>query len=247
MKNIPLILCAALVCNLVSSCKNTSLSDPNGSGHGQDLSLYELTGQNAQRAVTEADIAAARSGKGRAGTLPSAGAKILLVQSGAHQPDEELQSAYAPHCKPVLWDGRAPSFDESTRGSHRHFDSDKKEPVLAGETGRRLRLVAAQQGCSHVVVVFGEIQSEYQKLPTSAVSWVPVVGGLVPDRRSGTRLSAQALVMETGSQNYTIVSARPQQATGVTTEDGNATIDGRRSLKLKAAAYPDLAKKSFQI
>lgn len=230
-------LCAAvLTAAALSSCVTTSLSDPGGSGHSNDLSLYELTGQSGSTEVSEADIAAARSGGGRVGTLPARGARVLLVQSGAHQPDEELLAAYRPHCRPVVWDGRAPE---------REYD-DKKKREVGAAAGRRLRLIAAQQGCSHVIVVFGEIQSDSHALPTSAVSWVPVVGNLIPSERSGTRLIAQAIILETGSPRYTSAAARPQQTTGITTDNGSDTINSRRAPKLKAAAYPELAALSFR-
>ena len=220
----------------LSSCATTSLSDPNGRGHGSDLNLYELTGQSATRQVTEADIAAARSGGGRAGSLPPRGARVLLVQSGAHQPDQELQNAFRPYCQPVLWNGRSESSPQEEDGEKR----------VAASAGRRLRLVAAQQGCSHVIVIFGEIQSDSRNLPTAAVSWLPVVSSIVPSQHSGTRLLAQAIILETASARYTTVTAAPRESSGITTEDGGDNINSRRALKLKAAAYPDLAEKSFR-
>jgi hypothetical protein len=227
-----LLLCAA-VAMTITSCVTTSLSDPNGRGHDHDLSLYELTGQAAAEGVTEGQIAATLSGGGRAGSLPRRGARVLLVQSGAHQPDEELLAAFRPWCQPVIWDGRAPEKDDGKR-------------TAGGAVGRRLRLTAAQQGCTHVIVVFGEIQSDSKSLPTSAVSWVPIVGNIIPSERSGTRLLAQALILETGRPRYSTVSARPQQATGITTDDGSYNINSKRAPKLKAKAYPELAAQSFR-
>jgi hypothetical protein len=133
-----------------------------------------------------------------------------------------------------MWDGRAPSVPE-----------DGKKPTGA-TLSRRLRLAAAQQRCSHVIVVFGEIQSDSRSLPTRAVSWVPVVGGLVPSRHSGTRLLAQALIMETATSRFTLAAAAPQQTSGITTKSGGEGINSRRALKLKIAAYPDLAARSFR-
>ena len=218
----------------LTSCESTSLSDPNGRGHSSDLSLYELTGQSRNTEVSEGDIAAARRGGGNAGSLPAKGARILLVQSGAYQPDEELLAAYRPYCQPVMWDGRAPGLA-----------SEGKKPS-GGSVGRRLRLAAAQQGCSHVIVIFGEIQSDSRSLPTSAVSWVPVVRQIVPTQHSGTRLVAQALIMETASSRYTLAAALPQETRGITTASGGEGVNSRRAPKLKAAAYPDLATRTFR-
>ena len=233
--SVALLAAAGLV---LCSCVTTSLSDPDGRGHSKDLSVFQLTGQSDSREVTEADIASARSAGGRMGSLPVRGARVLLVQSGAHQPDAELQAAYAPYCQVVPWDGRAPEAVED--------DTGKAQAPKAGAVGRRLRLVAAQQGCSHVVVVFGEIQSKSKTMPTVAVSWVPVAGELIPTEHSGTRLLAQAIILETASTRYTTISAAPRQASGITTDSGANGINGRRATKLKAAAYPELARKSVR-
>jgi hypothetical protein len=70
-----------------TSCVSTSLSNPTGSSHSGDLNVYELTGVSDN--PTDAEI---RSASHSQGTLPAAGARILLVQSGATQPDPELMA-----------------------------------------------------------------------------------------------------------------------------------------------------------
>ena len=230
------LLAAAMVAGL-SSCESTSLSNPAGSGHGGDLSLYELAGIDPRKEVTESDIQRLRGG--RVGALPSKGARILLVQSGAHQPDEDLRKAYASFCDPVPWDGR--SVEPISRGDG---SASVKSP---GSAGRRLRLVAAQQNCSHVVVVFGEIQSASETLPTdSLMGWVPLVGDVVPSSRSGHRLMAQAIVLETGAPRYQLVSADSKEAKGLVTNGGEAAAAVRRSDRMKKLAYPELAERTFR-
>ncbi len=229
MKTPTLLACSLISAAALSSCMTTSLSDPNGSGHSKDLSLYDLTGSQAGSPVSEADVTRASN---QGGSLPARGSRVLLVQSGAFQPDPQLVTAYAAHGTPVVWDGRNPEAD-----------SDKKSPA---RTGRQLRLAAAQQGCSHVVVVFGEIQSDSRSLPTAVVSWVPVVGELIPSEHSGTRLLAQAIILETRSPRYTLMSAQPREKQGITAGLTANGVNGRRSEKLKALAYPELAAKSFR-
>jgi hypothetical protein len=220
----------ALSALALTSCVTTSLSDPNGSGHAQDLSVYELTSEQPGRAISEADIA---RGSSRQGSLPPRGARVLLVQSGAHQPDAQLVAAYSPYCQPVVWNGQ-------------NTNTESEKTAAGAAAGRRLRLAAAQQGCSHVIVVFGEIQSDSRDLPTSILSWVPIAGEILPSEHSGTRLLAQAVVMETRSPRYTMITAQPQQREGITTSHGSSGINGRRAEKLKALAYPDLARQSFR-
>ena len=225
MKPPAVLLTAALAFSLVS-CVTTSLSNPNGHGHGSDLDLHSLTGID-DHAAGEAAIAAATD---RRGSLPRRGARVLLVQSGAHQPDAELVSAFRPFCEPVLWDGRRPDTEDDApdRGA-----------------GRRLRLAAARQGCSHVVVVFGEIQSDSRTLPTAVLTWVPVAGEIIPGEISGTRLIARALVMDTRADRWQLLDAAPRETSGLQTDYGRGTVNGRRAARLKAMAYPELAARCF--
>lgn len=226
----------------LSSCLTTSLSDPTGSGHQKDLNLYELTGDRPQAQVSEKDIRAALGG--RSGTLPRRGGKILLVQSGAQQPDEELAKAFGLLGQPVSWTGLS---QEKERSGNADKDNKDASAAAAGAIGRRLRLVAAQQGCSHVVVVFGEIQSAYQTLATdSLVGWLPVVGDVVPGEHSGTRLFVQALVLETATPRYTVVTASPREESGLTTTRGGDAAKTRRSERMKKLIYPELAAKCFR-
>ncbi|HEX2749548.1 MAG TPA: hypothetical protein VHM91_16180 [Verrucomicrobiales bacterium] len=230
------LLCASAA---LTSCVTTSLSDPNGNSHANDISLYQLTGDAPSGAgISEGQLASAARYGGQ-GSLPVRGARVLLVQSGAHQPDEQLIASFQRYCQPVLWDGRNPDS-----GSGTSTGEGKKGASTA--VGRRLRLAAAQQGCSHVIVVFGEIQSDSKALPTAVVGWVPVVGELLPTEHSGTRLLAQAMIMETRSPRYILIHARPQETRGITTEAGSSGVNGRRSERLKARAYPELAAQSFR-
>jgi hypothetical protein len=96
------------------------------------------------------------------------------------------------------------------------------------------------------VVIFGEIQSDSRPLPTAVVGWVPVVGELLPTSHSGTRLIAQAVILETRAPRYILVSAPPRETRGITTEAGAGGVNGRRSERLKAIAYPELAARSFR-
>jgi hypothetical protein len=179
---------------------------------------------------TEADI---RRAAQSSGSLPSRGSRFLLVQSGAVQPDKELMDAYRTYGQPIPWTGLA---EERTE------EEAKASPK--GALARKLRLAAAQQQCSHVIVVFGEIQKDGQDVPI--VSWVPVAADVLPNRYSGMRLYAQAAVLETASSRFRMVSAQPKETRGVEVNLGGIGNATDRSLKLKGKAYPELAANSFR-
>lgn len=218
----------SIVAGICTSCVTTSLSDPSGSGHGGDLSIYDLTGVNAN--PTEADIRRATSSSG---SLPMRDSRFLLVQSGSVQPDKELIAAYQDHGQPVPWTGLAEERSE---------EDAKASPQ--GALARKLRLAAAGQKCSHVIVVFGEIQKDGEDIPI--LSWVPVASEVLPSRYSGMRLYAQAAVLETASNRFRMISAQPKETRGVEVTLGGIGNSTDRSLRLKGKAYPELAAASFR-
>lgn len=229
-KLIPIRTAAALclLAGSLTSCITTSLSDPSGSGHHRDLSVYDLTGVSAN--PTEAEI---RRASTSSGSLPMRGSRFLLVQSGSMQPDKELLAAYQAYGQPVPWSGLAEERSE-----------EEAEPSPRGALARKLRLAAARQQCSHVIVVFGEIQKDGRDIPV--VSWLPVASEVLPNRYSGMRLYAQAAVMETASSRYRMVSAQPKETRGVEVNLGGIGNSTDRSLRLKGRAYPELAASSFR-
>jgi hypothetical protein len=219
---------SALLALSLTSCVTTSLSNPSGSGHDRDLSVYDLTGVSAN--PTEAEI---RRAAAASGALPMRGAKFLLVQSGAVQPDQELMDAYQAYGHAVPWTGLA---------EERSSDDAATSP--RGALARKLRLAAAQQQCSHVIVVFGEIQKDGEAIPV--INWVPIASDVLPNRYSGMRFYAQAAVLETRSSRFRMVSAQPKETRGVEINLGGIGSATNRSLRLKGKAYPELAAASFR-
>jgi hypothetical protein len=220
-KQIILPALALLSASSLSSCVTTSLSDPTGSSHRSDLDVNDFTGSSLN--PTEADI---RKASGRVGSLAVSGSRFLLVQSGALVPDAELVKVFQRYGTPVPWTGRQDA--EATNSS----------------ASRRIRYTASQQGCSHAIVVFGEIQKDGRSLPV--VSWLPVASDLLPNRYSGMRLHTQAAILEARTPGLLLVSAEPQETRGLEMEWTGLGSELGRSLELKAKAYPELAGKCFR-
>jgi hypothetical protein len=104
-------------------------------------------------------------------------------------------------------------------------------------------MAAAQQGCSHVIVVFGEIQKDGKDLPI--ISWVPIASEILPSRYSGMRIHTQAAILETNSTRFQIVSPAAQETRGWEIPIGVTNTETQRALKLKGKIYPSLAESCF--
>ena len=228
---IPVALGASLV---LSSCYTTSISNPSSSwssGSNQlydgELSEYDVLGIRKDAKATDAAIAAAL-GKAKGSVRLRPGSRILLVQSGSPQPDGALQKAFEQHYTALPFTG-APQLVKSKK----QVDQD---------TARRLRLAAAHSGASHVICVWGTLDSTDGELATKTVSWVPIAGMLIPDETMATRINLKAIVVDVRSGSWRSVATEPIVAEGVSSRIGRERAWTRIVEGLKAEAYPELAR-----
>lgn len=215
-----LALGAVFVC--LTSCETFSISNTgNNRMYGGELSEFDVLGIGA------GDKPRARSGARR----PARGGRILLVQSGATIPDAALEQAFSQHYSIVPFNGS---------GSSRYHNGNVKDPAING----KLRTAAASAGASHVVCVWGVVEAEREEHVTKAVSWVPVLGQIVPDESSHMRTSLKAASVNASTGAWDAVSAY----TPVTTMRGSSglTRSSLRTLQIEKAkkkGYADLANK----
>lgn len=231
---LPLLAFGLTATLLLAACQTHSMSrsDPNYRG---DLTEYQVVNLPAGGNVSEADIQRALQ-SGRQGSVrPSAGSRILLIQSGASTPDPALTSAMRAHYDVVPFTGLPP---QSTRPR----GSDARQEQDPSQYSRQMRLAAAQAGCRYIVCVWGLIDTDTDPLPTKVVSWAPIVGEWIPDERRSSQLRLRAAVVETGSGAWSMVDGEPF---------GNRSVSGsmRRTHRttwqqeaLKSEAFPRLAR-----
>ena len=86
----------------------------------------------------------------------------MLVQSGAIMPDDQMVRALESHHRIVAFSGipTAPSN---------------------GNFAPALRLAAARGGCEKIMVYWGILETAQKDLSAKTISWVPIVGGIIPD------------------------------------------------------------------
>ena len=155
----------ALLGLLLAGCASRSISDSGyrGSGwyghnHGSraysgELSEFDVLGIQRGADITEEQIV--KTLEASAAVKLRRGSKLLLIQSGAAQPDEPMRRALEQQFSVVPFSGQPPRTNADTYA-------------------KSLRLAAAEAGCEHIICYWGVLESAKKGMGTKTISWVPI-------------------------------------------------------------------------
>jgi hypothetical protein len=216
---------------LVSGCTTRSISNSGyreepAPGHSRpantELSEFEILGVNLNDAPTENDIAAALAST-RAATLKST-SKVVLIQSGADYPDSPMLESLRKHFAVEGLSGVPP-----------------RNPDQGKSYARTLRLIAAKGGFDKIVCYWGVLESERDGFGTvKTMSWIPVVGDVLPDEREKMRIRLKAVVIDVASGNWTFVTPQAISASQISTAYSRKRTDQGLVEQLKTQGYEAL-------
>lgn len=229
----------ALIALAVGGCATRSISDSGyraESGHRSqasdnplykgELSEFEVLGIQPEAKITQEEIDKALESKQRL-TLPK-GASIMLIQSGAMIPDETMVKVLEKYYNISVFSGVPVSREVNSYAMS-------------------LRLAAAKGGYERIVAYWGLLETAQKGLGTKAVSWVPFVGGAIPDEGQEMRIRLKVAVVDVRSGQWDMFSPEPFQDNAVSARYTRESSDQGQvgSLKTKAyeAAAQDLVKR----
>jgi hypothetical protein len=188
MKKIGLL--ALLFLFVVSGCTTRSISNSGYNaggyyGRGSDnplykgeLSEFDVLGIDAGKEITEEEITVAASGKKERLTMRK-GDSLLLIQSGAMIPDQDMTEAAEKYFSVSVFTG-VPEQDKKATASY----------------AKALRLAAARAGIEKILVYWGVLESGTRNLATRTVSWVPIVGWGIPDQAQEIRIRLKVALID---------------------------------------------------
>ena len=185
-----------------------------------ELTEFEVLGIASQTPASQEEINRSLEDRQRL-TLPK-GSPIMLVQSGAIMPDDQMVRALESHHRIVAF-SRIPT-----------------EPSN-GNIAPALCLAAARGGCEKIMVYWGILETAQKDMSTKTVSWVPIVGGMIPDESQEMRIRLKVAIIDVKSGQWKTISPKPIQDTSVSARYSRASSDQRQVEALKSQAYAELA------
>lgn len=216
---------AALLVLVLAGCSTRSISSSGYPGDPHTPYLGELLERDLiplpdGPAPDDRAIAAALS-QG-AGPTARLGQRLILIQSGAAQPDAALIEAFSAAFPVEPFSGLPPSDHEGL--------------------ARRLRYVAAQGGVGQILCVWGQLEAEREGEATKLVSWVPLVGDVVPDESQHMRIQLRAVLLDVATGRWRMITPAPDADDRTSAGITRRSSDQGQVARLKQAGYHRLAQ-----
>lgn len=226
---------------LLSACDSRSISDSGyreGGRYGGgnplyrgELSAYDVLGIDPAQPISEDDIRGALVAK-RPISIKK-GSAIMLVQSGAPFADTEMTGALERYYTVSTFSG-VPLTSQAYTGQI----VTSKSPAYA----QLFRMAAAKGGFETVIVYWGILESASESLGTKAISWVPIVGGIVPDEAQRMRIRLMMAIIDVRTGQWESFEPPSINDEAISNEHHRAASDQRQVETLKAKAYQEAAE-----
>ncbi|HEY4163820.1 MAG TPA: hypothetical protein VGM59_12215 [Dongiaceae bacterium] len=228
----------------LAGCESRSISDsgyqePNWGGGANpgsnpmyqgELSAYDVLGADSQTGFSDADIQRALASKQPIVIKP--GSPVMLVQSGALFADPEMIAALGKHYQISSFTG-VPRAEDRIGG---------KEQPPAPPYSQVFRMAAAKGGFGIIIVYWGVLESAPEGLPTKGISWVPIIGGVIPDQMQRMRIRLIAAIIDVRSGQWETYVPEPFEDNSISNQQNRAASDQGQVEELKTEGYQALAE-----
>jgi hypothetical protein len=217
-----LVLCLA-GCE-TRSISNSGYRDSYGWGRSAnplyrgELTEFDILGVATPQDATEANIA--KTLETAASPKPKRGDKLILIQSGAMVPDDPMLEEASRYFSVAPFSGIPPA--------------EKNGMAMS------LRLRAAQGGYRYIVCYWGVLESAQEDKEGKVVSWVPIVGSLVPDQKQQMRIRLKAILLDVATGGWKMLTPEAHSDAGYNSNWSRESSDQRLVLALKDKGYKSL-------
>lgn len=230
---LPLAIFPVLIC-LGAGCASRSISNSGYHGgycRGHDpfyrgeLSEFDVLGLERGVPITEEEIGRVLDNPARVRVRK--GSSVLLIQSGAFQPDEPMRVAVSKQFNALPFTGLP-------------------GPTNGQSYSRALRLAAAQAGCETVMCYWGVLESARREMATKAVTWVPVVGWVLPKESQRMRIRLKVVLVDVRTGRWATYAPTSFEDSAVMDRQGEVS-DQAQVERLKRRAYEAAAEELARV
>lgn len=224
MRHLIIGVCVSLC---LGACSTRSISDPGSDGYygyapgiyKGELSEFDILGVYAGASPSDDDIALALARKNDRVRI-ARGSRLLLIQSGAMFPDQVMLEGISRHYSVVPFSG----IPEQDKASNAHY-------------ARSLRFAAAQAGAETIIAYWGVLEAAQKGAVTKSVSWVPIVGWVIPDEAQDMRIRLKMAVIDVATGRWEILLPKSYDDSKVSSILTRRQADQDQIQRLKEIAY----------
>src|SRR6266852_1849775 len=216
---------------LLCGCETRSISDSGYGGDGArhnpfyqgEITEFDLLGIDVSQPASDEEIARQLDGHHRIGLRR--GGAMMAIQSGALMPDSQMVEALERYFSVV------PSS----------YAGAGVSPKLTDERitnyARALRLAAAKSGAEVIFCYWGVLESTVEHEPTKMVSWVPLVGAVIPDETQLMRIRLKVALIDVRSGHWSMFAPDAYIDSALSAALIRAQSDQKQVALLKEKAY----------
>lgn len=225
-----------LVLLALAACEARSISDSGyragGNSRGSsnpfyrgELTAYDVLGIDADKTISDDDIRKALSAKQPIAARK--GSAVMLVQSGAAFPDHDMVAALERYYTVAAFSGVPAQANGNPE---------------AAKYAQLFRLAAAKGGYQTIVVYWGVLESASEGSGGKVVSWLPIIGGSIPDQSQLMRIRLMVAVIDTATGQWDTFTPEPFIDEASSAEHRRAVSDQQQVAVLKGKAYKAAAE-----
>jgi hypothetical protein len=200
-------------------------SRDNGFAYQGELSEFDVLG--IERGAKPTDEEIQRTLASRKALVLKRGARVMLLQSGAIIPDSGMTAAISKYFSVGVFSGQPMVVSQQASGGD----------ITPESYSRSLRLAAARGGHETLVVYWGLLESARENLATSSVSWVPVVGWVLPDEKQRMRIRLKVAVIDVATGQWEMFSPDAIEDKDTSSIVSRRNVDQTLVNALKEKAY----------
>lgn len=160
----------------------------------------------------------------------------MVVQSGALFPDTEMVQALERYYTVAAFTG-VPVQGAKPGDPQGRALQPPATPLPQASYSRIFRLAAARGGYEAILVYWGVLESQTQGLGTKAISWVPIVGSIVPDQSQQMRIRLTMALIDVRTGQWETFMPEPFLDDAVSNQLSRASSDQEQVGLLKTKAY----------
>jgi len=207
-------------------------SDDNRLYRGE-LSEFDVLGIERNQTIAEKEVQASLGAHER--PVIARGASVMLIQSGAMFPDEPMVRALEARYDIGQFSGIPEEQSQSASTA----------PAASASYAMALRLAAARGGYGDIIAYWGVLETTQEALGTKVVSWVPLVGNLVPDETQRMRIRLKFAVIDVKTGQWDLYVPEPIEDAAISAGIIRSSSDQAQVALLKDAGYKAAATGLF--